>query len=312
MRVRFIIVCSVLGLFVGLVPCQNSHAQGGVVNQDPDFDGFYNSGDGTSGAWKPFKISNPGPAIWKHTTEGWPKGPSLWIYADATSFDGGVYQVVSVTPGRGYHFEVAWAVVRHSGDLVRDDVNLARQVGIDPTGGTNPLSSNVQWSGEYRGTGKFPPELAIDQHARSDRITIFLRAKNYYTTSRAEVFFDHAVLTENGAPPIVIPSPTRPPATATVTKQATPTAVRTRVAVAPTNTHTVAPATFVPSATPLLTATRTPRATATPEPIRPEPAPFSFSPIAVLLATVICLLGGGLIMVLGFVILFIKIRQVKG
>lgn len=183
MRVRFVktLTCLLLlGVLGGLAA--RTQAQGASVNADPDFDGFYGSGDGTSGAWKPFKISNPGPTIWKHITEGWPKGPSLWIYADTIQFDGGVYQVVPVQPGRGYHFEVAWAVVRHAGMLVRDDVDFIRQIGIDPHGGTNPLSPNVQWSMEYRGTGKFPPELAIDQYARADKITLFIRAKREAST----------------------------------------------------------------------------------------------------------------------------------
>lgn len=297
MRVRFVKLFAVLILCAGLpLSYEGSHAQSGAVNADPDFDNFYNNGDGTPGAWKPFKVSNPGPAIWKHPTEGWPKGPSLWIYGDAMTFDGGVYQSVAVTPGRGYHFEVAWAVVRHGGDLMRDDVQLVRQVGIDPTGGMNPLSPNVQWSGEYRGTGKFPPELAIDQYARADHISIFLRAKNFYTDSRAEVFFDHAILTDNGAPPIIVASPTLPPATPTTAKQATPTAVRTRVALVATSTPT-ATATPAPSDTPLPTTTRTPRATATP--VVAETASPDFSRLALALGALACLLvtGGGLIVI---------------
>jgi hypothetical protein len=312
MRVRLVILCSIFMSFDGLVSYESSYAQSAWVNADPDFDGFYNSGDGTSGAWKPFKISNPGPVIWKHPTEGYPQGPSLWIYGDNMQFDGGVYQVVAVTPGRGYHFDVAWAVVRHGGVLVRDDVNLVRQVGIDPTGGTNPLSPNVQWSGEYRGTGKFPPELAIDQFALGDHISIFIRAKNFYTDSRNEVFFDHAVLTDNGAAPIAVTSPTRPPATPTATKPTTPTPVRTRVALAATSAPTLAP-TFTPLPTntaPSTTAIRTPRATATPEPIAPAASDFSYT--AILLVAGICLLGGGVIVVLGLAILFFKIRSSQG
>ena len=207
MNFRFLKTLVLLGILIGAGT--RAYAQSAAINADPDFDGFYSTGDGSPGAWKPFKISNPGPAIWKHATEGWPKGPSLWIYADARQFDGGVYQQLSVKAGRGYHFEVAWAVVRHGGVLMRDDVDFIRQIGIDPFGGTDPLSPNVQWSMEYRGTGKFPPELAIDQYASADKITLFIRAKNLYPDSRNEVFFDHAVLTGNtGMPPIQIAPPT--------------------------------------------------------------------------------------------------------
>jgi len=283
-------------------------AQGTAVNADPDFDEFYSAGNGTSGAWKPFKISNPGPTIWKHPTEGWPKGPSLWIYADAMTFDGGVYQVVAVTPGRGYHFEVAWAVVRHGGVAVHDNGQLIRQVGIDPFGGTDPTSSNVQWSGEHTGSGKFAPELAIDQYARSDHITIFLRAQNRYTDSRNEVFFDHAVLTDNGAPAIAVASPTAVPTARPPTATARPVAAastRTRVALAaPTTTDTPAPtltATPQPTDTREPTATRTPRATATPA----SQDPSVVSRLTVSLVLVACLAsGGGLVLLGGLIYLF--------
>ncbi len=309
MNVRFLktLICLIL---LGVCGGSSVHAQSAPINADPDFDGFYGTGDGNPGAWKPFKISNPGPTIWKHTTEGWPKGPSLWIYLDAKQFDGGVYQVIPVKAGRGYHFEVAWAVVRHSGNLVRDDVDFIRQVGIDPFGGTDPLSPNVQWSMEYRGTGKFPPELAVDQYARADKITLFIRAKNLYTDSRNEVFFDHAVLTENpGMPPIQIAPPTATLAPTATARPASPTIARTRTA-APSITPTFAPtATALPTNTAEPTVTRTPRATATLEPIAPEPASPDFPRLAIVLGAGIGLLGGGAILVLGAAIWLFKTRN---
>ena len=288
-------------------------AQGAAANADPDFDGFYNVGDGTPGAWKPFKVSNQSFSIWKHPTEGWPKGPSLWIYGDSVSFDGGVYQVVAVTPGRGYHFEVAWAVVRHGGVAVYENSQLIRQVGFDPYGGTNPLSPNVQWSGEYTGSGKFAPELAIDQYARSDHITVFLRAQNRYADSRAEVFFDHAVLTDNGAAPIVVAPPTaaptaRPP-TATV-KPVVAAPTRTRVApTASTTTETPSPtltATPSPTDTREPTATRTPRVVATPTET-PDASPVAMR-LTVSLAIIAVLAGGGGIVLLGALVFLFASR----
>ncbi len=310
---KILIAIALLSLSLSASPWAS--AQGAAANADPDFDGFYNVGDGTSGAWKPFKVSNQSFSIWKHPTEGWPKGPSLWIYGDAVSFDGGVYQVVAVTPGRGYHFEVAWAVVRHGGTAVHDDSRLIRQVGIDPYGGTNPVSPNVQWSGEYTGSGKFAPEsgnLAIDQYARGDHITIFLRAQNRYADSRAEVFFDHAVLTDNGAAPIVVAPPTaaataRPP-TATV-KPVVAAPTRTRVALATTMTDTPSP---IPTATPAPTDTREPTATRTPR-VTVEPAVTSdslpaFSRLTVSLAAAVCLAGGGGIVLLGALVFLFASR----
>ena len=307
MRVRLVLI-AISFLFIFLAVRSLASAQGATINADPDFDNFYTAGNGTSGAWIPYKISNPGPVIWKAPTEGWPKGPSLWIYGDVIPFDGGVYQVVSVTPGHGYHFEVAWAVVRHDGVGIHDDSQLIRQVGIDPYGGTNPLSSNVQWSGEYTGSGKFAPELAIDQYAQSDHITIYLRAQNHYTDSRNEVFFDHAVLTENGAPPITVASPTPPPTVRPPTAVPKP-AAPTRTRAVPTSTSTLEPtltATPEPTQTSEPTATRTPRATETPD--APVSSPL-VSRLTMSLALVACLGGGGGVVLLGILIFLFVTRS---
>jgi hypothetical protein len=286
-----------------------ANAQSGNVNADPDFDMFYNVGDGTSGPWKPFYLSNPHPTIYKHPTEGWPKGPSLWIHADNLTFDAGVYQVVPVSAGHGYHFEVAWAVVTHAGVGVHDNSQLIRQVGFDPFGGTLPLSPHVQWSGEYSGSGKFAPQsgdLAIDQYAQSDHVTIFLRAQNRYPDSTNSVYFDHAVLTDNGSAPIAVAPATLPPTVRPPTATARPaTPTRTRVAlVAPTTTDTPAP---TQTAAPSPTNTRTPRPTAALAPTEvvadaasdtADSSPLG-TRLTMSLALVACLAGGGGLVLVG-------------
>lgn len=309
MNVRFL--KTLIGLILlGVCGGAGVHAQGVPINADPDFDGFYSTGDGNPGAWKPFKISNPGPTVWKHPSEGFPKGPSVWIYADARTFDGGIYQQVAVKAGHGYHFEVQWASVRHGGVSVVEDVQLVRMVGIDPFGGTNPLSPNVRWSPEYFGSGKATRDLAIDEYARSAQITIFIRAQNRYPDSRNEVFFDHALLTENtGMPPIQIASPTATLMPTATARPASPTIARTRTATSQPIPPTLAPTvTSIPTNTAEPTATRTPRATATPEP-EPESAPPDFSRLAIVLVAGIGMLGSGGILVLGAVIWLFKIRN---
>jgi hypothetical protein len=316
-KISLIMLLVVLGLSASnLVHAQTQTAS---VNADPDFDLFYTTGDGNSGAWKPFKLGN-NPSIYKHVTEGWPKGPSLYIYADAKTFDGGVYQQVTVTPGHGYHFEVAWAVVRHSGALVRDDVQLVRTIGIDPYGGTNPLSPNVRWCPDYYGTGKFPPELAIDEFARNTQITIFIRAQNRYTDSRNEVFFDHAVLTDNGQTiqvTVATNTPTAAPKAAATATKVPPTPTRalgvntptTAKATVPTITLTPSPLpspTLENTSTPL--PTRTPRATPTPESV--SSLNVGDSPMLLIFGMVACVIGaGGLVILAGVAYWVLHRRQ---
>lgn len=186
-------------------------------------------------------------------------------------FDGGVYQVVSVTPGKGYHFAVDWAAVRYSGGTVSNDLgSTGRLVGIDPFGGTNASAASVQWSSELRDGRHFQtPETQIDQFARSNKITIFLRVKNDYTGGLVEVYFDHALLTENtsmGTISIAAPTATSAPATATRTRTVTVARVAQAPGATPTpsSTNTVEPtATATDTVRPI--ASRTPRPTATPE-----------------------------------------------
>lgn len=286
-------------------------AQTGAVNADPDFTNYTGDGGGT---WIRFKISSLWPNIWRTEKggEGGPNnagngGPALWIYKN-TPFDGGVYQVVPVAPGHGYHFEVAWAAVRYSGGAVSPDIGaLARQVGIDPYGGTNPLASTVVWSAEHRDASHLGvPGLQMDQHARNSKITIFLRAKSDYTDGTAEVFYDHAILTENTSMGVIVIAPPTPTAApATPTRVASPTRAPTRVAQAPAATATTQPsptatATDIPTNTPPPTVTRTRRPTVAPEEAA-SPSEGSFSPNILILIGALGAVGIGL-GIFGFVI----------
>jgi hypothetical protein len=292
-------------------------AQGGsgVLNADPDFDQFYTLGNGESGAWIPFKLTKPGPSIYKTPVgaEGWPSGPALWISGKDFVYDGGVYQTVVVIPGHNYHFQVAWATVALNGVGVHDNGLVIRQVGIDPQGGTNPIGPTVQWSAEYNGSGKFAPELAIDAYAVTNNITIFLRAQNRYAEGQTDVYFDHALLTENvGVPPIDVAFPTKVPptipATAIPPTVAPPTRTRAPRAV-PTATDTPAPTdTMTPTptstSTPEPTDTSTPESTATPT---IDPSPVS-TRLALSLATVICLGVGAGVVILGLALFLLRGR----
>ena len=148
-------------LFILLLSASLASAQTGAINADPDFDKY--DAD-PNGPWQTFKIGAVGPRVWHSPKggEGWPGGPALSLTRE-TPYDGGVYQVVNVTPGKGYHFEVAWAAVRYSGGTVPNDIGkTGRLIGIDPYGGTNAAASTVQWSPELRDGRHFQtPELLL-------------------------------------------------------------------------------------------------------------------------------------------------------
>lgn len=135
-------------------------------------------------------------------------------------------------------------------------------------------------------------------------MTIFLRAKNDFTGGHVDVYFDHAVLTENtgmGTIAIVAPTATSAPATATRTR----TATSARVAQAPGATSTPPPtATLEPTSTatdtPRPLPSRTPRATATPE--ETADAPGSPGITVVLLALGGIGVGGVALLGFGYII----------
>jgi hypothetical protein len=253
-----------------------------AIADDPDcgllldctMDGFYGDAGAGSGAWKIFKISGA-PGIDLAPVEGWPKGPSVHLRGNKAPFDAGIFQTVAVTPGVGYHFDLAWAVETVDGRGWKDGYQINRRLGIDPNGGIDPNSPNVQWSSDYFGSGKFV--LAIDGYAQAPMMTVFIRVINPYTDHVVDVYLDTPSLkvnagmapiavtaptaTQKPSPPPTNPPPTNPPSTAR------PSLVPTEVPEAPTGTE-VATESAAPTETSVETETPEVIATSTRFPTR--------------------------------------------
>lgn len=300
MRFPPIIFCSLLLILLDTtLPIS---AQTGTINTDPDFDVFTAQ---STDAWQAFKIGTNSARAFRSIQEGWPKTPALWLQGNAP-FEGGVYQIVNVTPGKGYHFEADWAAVSYNGGAQPNDLGqVARTIGIDPLGGTNPLASSVVWSADVRGGEHFQvAALQLDQYAKSNKLTIFLKAKNDFTGGHVDVYFDHAVLTENtGMGVITVAPPTATSAPATTRPATATTAPRTRVAQVSAATATLAPTlTLEPTSTdtPRPLPTRISRPTATPEPTQDTPS--GFSPLTAVIGLAACGMGVIGLAVFGFIV----------
>lgn len=201
---------------------------------DCTMDGFYGTSGAGSGPWKPFLISGSR-GIGLAPVEGWPKGPSVQLHGQNSPFDAGIFQTVAVTPGLGYHFDLAWAVETIDGKGWHSGFQINRRLGIDPYGGTDPNSSNIQWSSDYFGSGKF--DLALDAYAQSASMTVYVRVNNPYTDHVVDVYLDTASLKVNsGMAPISVNAPTATFAPETIAPSATsrPTKQLTAIALAPT------------------------------------------------------------------------------
>lgn len=171
--------------------------------------------------------------------------PSLWLLSDGVPFVAGIYQQVKVTPGVVYQTDIGWAAVTKP--------DFERRLGLDPTGGTDPLASTVIWSRSEWGMDKWP-DLTVSARATGPTMTVFVWVAHPTTHGNDWIFLDAVGLW---------PDPNQPTATATLLPSATP-----RPTVQPARRATFTPTVLPPSPTPTETEAPTvrPTETATPTP----------------------------------------------
>lgn len=218
--------------------------------------------------------------------------PSLRMWSNGGTFKAGIYtRVGDVQPGVAYKGSLGWAAP-NAPDA------FGRQLGLDPTGGTDPTAATVVWGPMHRGEGRivnYPPgqgpNIDVSAVAQAETITLFILVDHNYSTGDNYIFLDAISLfvdpvqptaTPSVDPPTATPVPptaTSPPSTATPTPTATPTATPT---VTPTWTQTLRVLQTLRVCTATPTATATPSATVTPSPT-PSPTPIRLpSPEAML------------------------------
>lgn len=174
---------------------------------------------------------------------------------------------VSITPGAGYRASIAWGAPNSPS-------TFGRQLGIDPTGGTDPFAPSVVWGPEHFGDGHIlnypPPDVNIDVKARavSETITVFFKVNHPQSTGDNLIFVDAiALYPDESAPATIvtpIPAPTNTPKPVIVATLPTNTQIPPTFTPTPTNTPTATP-TPTPTFTPTPTLTWTPWPSATPE-----------------------------------------------
>ena len=279
-----IVLCSVWSLSDTLAFAQHGCIPGNLI-PNCDFNEF--SGNVPTG-FSSFILA--GSASFSHVvgseSHSWYAPSSLRMDSPGTYVAGIYTQVGGVTLGTAYKASLGWGAPSAPTDT------YGRQLGIDPTGGTNPAAPTVIWGpmhwGDGRGLNYPPPDVNIDVStvAKSSTITVFIKVDHNRVAPGSMIFVDAislvvdptvptaipATWTPTPLPPTAIPPtrvpPTAVPPTATPTRTATPTFTATP-------THTPSPtATHTPTITPTPTATETP--TVTPSstlPSRPSATP---------------------------------------
>ena len=186
--------------------------------------------------------------------------PTLRMSNSGGTFKAGIFTQVAVTPGAGYRASISWGAPNAP-------ETFGRQLGLDPTGGSDPTAPTVIWGPVHYGEGRVlnypPPDVNVDVRARAiaATMTVFFLVDHPSSTGDNFIFIDAlALYPDESAPAVELPPTPSPPT--------------------PTPAPVVAAATVVipPTATPLPTATPTPLPTATPEPtatptVTPSPSP---------------------------------------
>jgi formylglycine-generating enzyme required for sulfatase activity len=131
-------------------------------------------------------------------SEGWFFGYSpvegkrtLGVAANWDLKNGGAYQKVSVSPGAEYQLQ-AW-VLTHDED---EKGRMRVRIGIDPSGGNDPGTSDIIWSATWAGPREWH-EMNVEAQAKAETITVFLD----FTMTEMERFkvalFDQVRLTQS-------------------------------------------------------------------------------------------------------------------
>ena len=122
---------------------------------------------------------------------------TAWAHAWSNWQDGDHPDDPRWSDGPGYAAGFAFA-----GDVEDDNWrNFTFQVGIDPTGGTDPFAGTVVWGPGahiYNEHAQVPPVVVT---ATSSTITIFLRSKTLWTFKHNDAYWDDVTLVVTDEPP---------------------------------------------------------------------------------------------------------------
>jgi len=138
--------------------------------------------------------------------------------------DAGFMQQVQVEPGTELHFSArahAWSNSKDGdhaddarwsegpgheagycleGHAPNDDwANFTFSVGIDPTGGIDPLSDRVIWGQGAHIYNEYADVPSVTAVAEADTVTVFLRSKTAWPFKHNDAYWDNAELTATGA-----------------------------------------------------------------------------------------------------------------
>ncbi|NOR81963.1 MAG: LysM peptidoglycan-binding domain-containing protein [Ardenticatenales bacterium] len=280
--IRFLSLVSLTALLLpaGTQPAAWAQESANLL-RNPGFEGSYTPWSGineiqVASDWTPWWVERqPGdPGGINHRPEY--KEAAGWLFPDRvhsgssaqqwftfySTHTAGMYQkVFGIQPGARLQFSI-WAQVWSSSEddpgqsVEPGQINL--QIGLDPTGNTDPWASTVAWSPIHNQYDTWL-QVAIEASAQTDAVTVFMKSAPLFPVKHNDTYWDDAVLIAiEASPPTAQPSPTP----GTEPTQAAATAPPTEAASATPPPLETASATVSPTTTP----TSAPTATCAPPP----------------------------------------------
>lgn len=180
-------------------------------------------------SWTPYwKSQNPDDEEWIYRMPEWKPAEShftnpvrvrtgeraqQWFTFFGTHQAGIFQRISNVSPGDALCLSIWGHSWSNNSDDAYTDPNdhgfLNQQIGIDPTGGTDYLSSNVIWTNpvtQYDEYGLFKLEAT----AQSESVTVFFHSEPLWAYKHNDVYWDDAILTitDGGEPASMSASPT--------------------------------------------------------------------------------------------------------
>ncbi len=170
-------------------------------NQDPQHPGSCETPDCKVAWHRPeWREANCGPVCADRVRSGSNAQKYFTFYS---VHEAGMYQRVGgIAPGQRVRFSIymqGWSTNSNYGPSSGQQ-SLGMRIGIDPTGGTNPYSGNIQWTpvaDTYDAWGFY----AIEAVAQSNAVTVFTHSLPVYGVQHNDLYLDDASLVVVGTGP---------------------------------------------------------------------------------------------------------------
>jgi hypothetical protein len=158
----------------------------GVETYDSPYDQWFGVDCQVASGWQRFSTGDLEPC-WMDTRvfaeswlgSGWVErmeGQTSQLLVSTQPYTAGLRQTVTgLTPGVGYGFHAAMLTIFQSSALPPEHGTMIKQLGLDPTGGTDPQAPSVVWSPANNRDKWWDIQNRVATTAQSPTMTVFIR-----------------------------------------------------------------------------------------------------------------------------------------